>query len=201
MKGNYPISGIPDNIDAVTYRLSPKGVMTAQTSVNYFSEPNIIQSLDNKRICLIWMDSCCIHRKSIKHIDALRLSRIELKRFYANGTSNPQPLDQLILRISKAECRKRWARRRNELVEVGELTSTGRISNPGKYFFLEQVKKVVEELNSRTIGNLALARKFMVMCRFIRSKNGAWKLSYLTPELRTVAKSNLAYLNEQYSGT
>ena len=62
-----------------------------------------------------------------------------------------------------------------------ELTSTGRICNPGKYFFLQLVTEVVYELNSRTIGNLALARKAVIMCRLIPGENERWKLSHLTP--------------------
>ena len=109
--------------------------MRAQTPVNYFSEPKIIQTLDNNRIHLIWIDSSLTHRKTIKHIDALRLSRNELKRFQESSTSTAQPLEQLLLRTFKAECRKSWVRIRNKLVEVGEFTSTGRIRNRGKYFF------------------------------------------------------------------
>ena len=46
-----------------------------------------------------------------------------------------------------------WDRKRNKIVEAGEFSSTGRICNPGKYFILQLVKEVVDELNSRTIGN------------------------------------------------
>ena len=34
--GNYPISGIPDNVEEITYRSSPKGWMTAQMFVTIF---------------------------------------------------------------------------------------------------------------------------------------------------------------------
>ena len=36
--------------------------------------------------------------------------------------------------------------------------------------FLQKVKEVVKELNSRTVGNLALARKSIIMCGLIRSE-------------------------------
>ena len=65
-------------------------------------------------------------------------------------------------------------RKRNELVEADEFTSTGCIRDPGKYFFLQLVKEVVDELNSRTIGKLTLARKSSIMCGFIPSENGVW---------------------------
>ena len=199
--GNYPISGIQDNVDGITYRSSPKGWMTAQMFVNYFSDPNIIQPLDNNSIRTIWIDSCRIHRESMHLVDALPLSRTELKRFQSNCTSTAQPLEQLLLRTFKAEWRKRWDRKRNELVRAGEFTSTGRIRNPGKYFFLQLVKEVVDELNSRTIGNLTLDKKSLIICGLIPGENGTWELSQLTPKLRRIVQSNLPYFNEQDPGT
>ena len=86
-------------------------------------------------------------------------------------------------------------KRRNELVKAGELTSAGRIRNPGKHFFLKMVKEDVDELNSGTIGNLTLVRKSLIMCRLIPGENGTWELSQLTPELTKITESNLAYFN------
>ena len=135
-KANYNSPSIPDNVDGITYRSSPKGWMTAQMFVNYLWDPNIIQHLDKNRIRTIWIDSCCIYRESMQIVDVLQLSRTELKIFQPNFTSTAQPLDLLLLRSFKPERRKRLGRRRNELVEASKFTSTGRIRNPGKYFFL-----------------------------------------------------------------
>ena len=95
---NYLISGILDNVDGITYRSSPKGWMTAQMFVNYFTDPNIIQPLENNRVLTIWIYSCRIHRESMQLVDALQLSHTELKRFQPNCTSTAQRLDQLLLR-------------------------------------------------------------------------------------------------------
>ena len=104
-------------------------------------------------------------------VDALLLSSTELKKFQPNCTSIAQPRDKLLLRNFKAQCRKRRYRRRNKLVEPGELTSTGRIRNPGKYFFQQLVKEVVDELNCRTIGNLTLDIKSRIICGLIIGEN------------------------------
>ena len=48
-------------------------------------------------------------------------------------------------------------KRRNELVQENELTSTGRARNPGKYLSLQLVIEVADELNSRTNRNITLA--------------------------------------------
>ena len=67
-------------------------------------------------------------------------------------------------------------KRRNEQVQESELTPTGRIRNPGKYFFLQLVKEVVDELNSRTVGNITLARKSLILFGLIPDEDGMWKL-------------------------
>ena len=124
--------------------------------VNYFSDLSIIQPLNNNRTRTIWIDSCRIHNESLELVEALQLSRTELKRFEPNCTSTAQPLDQLGLRAFKAEWRKRWEEKRNELVQASEYTSTGRIYNPGKHLFLKLVMQVVDELNSRISVTLPL---------------------------------------------
>ena len=87
------------------------------------------------------------------------------------------------------------------LVQESDLTSLGCIRNPGKYFFLQLVKEVVDELNSRTIGNITLARKSLIMCGLIPDEDGVWKLEQLTPELRNIAESNIAYFHVQDPST
>ena len=97
----------------------------------------------------------------------------------------------------KAEWSKGWEKRRNELVQEKEFTSTGR----GKYSFLQLVKEVVDELNSRTIGDINLARKSLILCGSIPDEDGVWKLEQLTPELRNIAESNIAYFHDQDPST
>lgn len=170
---NYLISGIPDNIDEITYCTSRKGRVTAHMFVHYFSDSNITQPLSNNMIRTIWIDSYRINRESIDLVDALRLPCTLLLRFQPNCTYTEQSLHQLLLRAFKAEWRKIWDRRNNELVETGEFTSTGCIRNHGKYFFLQLLKEVVDELNSRTIENLTFDRKSLNMCGSIPGEIGA----------------------------
>ena len=47
-------------------------------------------------------------------------------------------------------------RKRYELVQASEFTSTRIICSPGKYFFLKLVKEDIYELNSRTIDHITL---------------------------------------------
>ena len=104
----YSISGILNNVDGISNHSSPNGWMTAQIFVNYFSDPCIIQPLDNNSKRNIWIDSCWVHNESPDLAEALQLSSTELKRFQQSFTSTAQPLDKWVLRTFKAERRKRW---------------------------------------------------------------------------------------------
>ena len=169
--------------------------------VNYFSDPYIIQPLDNSRTRTICIDSYSIHNESPELLQALQLSRTKLKRFRPNCTSIAQSLDQLVLLTFKAEWRKRWEKRRNELAQESEFTSPVRIYNPGKYFFLQLVKEDVDELNCITIGNIPLPRNSLTTCGLIPDEDEVCKLEQLTPELRNMVESNMAYFHGQDPST
>ena len=53
---NYPIIGVPDNIEGIAYRTSPKGYLTQQLFAQYFSDSNIISSLSGNRARKLWFD-------------------------------------------------------------------------------------------------------------------------------------------------
>ena len=59
------------------------------------------------------------------------------------------------------------------------------------------MKEVVDELNSRTIGSITLARKSLIMCRLIPAEDGVQELEPFTPELRSIAQSNMTYFYRQ----
>lgn len=194
---SYPIAGIPDNIDGVTYRSSPKGWMSQDLFANYFADPRIISHLPFDSVRKLWIDSCRVHNHTELLQSGLESCRTELIRFQPNCTSLAQPLDQLLLRCFKAEWRKRWYSKRNELVAAAEYTGSGRVPNPGKHYYLKLVRDVVEDLNSRTHNGMSLAKSSLVMCGLIPGPTGVWSVEQLTPELREIVNSNLPYFEGQ----
>ena len=61
----------------------------------------------------------------------------EINRLPPNCTLLAQSLDQLVFRAFKAEWKRRWYMKRNELVRKGEFTTSRRVRNPGNNFLLE----------------------------------------------------------------
>lgn len=194
---NYPINGIADDIEGVTYRSSPTGWMSQQLFANYFGSPGIIEPLSGNRTRRLWIDSVRVHNHSDQLEMNLGTCQTELKRFQPNSTTVAQPLDQLLLRCFKSEWRKRWYAKRNELVCEGEYTNTGRVRNPGKYFFLRLVKEIVDELNGRTEHGMSLARRSLMICGLIPGLNGVWSVQQLTPKLREIVENNMEYFEGQ----
>ena len=89
--------------------------MNVEMFGNYLTDPTIIRPPNNNRTRTICIDSCRVHNESPELLQALLLSRTELKRFQPNWTSIAQPLDLLELRKIKAEWRRRLEKRQNRL--------------------------------------------------------------------------------------
>ena len=92
---------------------------------------------------------------------------------------------------------KKMGKTRNELVKERQLTNSGRVANPGKCFYLNLVKEIVDELNSRTIGNCSIVQQSMIKCRLIPNLSGNWEKSQLTDQLQDIVQNNLDYFNGQ----
>ncbi len=84
---------------------------------------------------------------------------------------------------------------RNELAANEDYTNSGRSRNPGKHFYLQQVRNIVEDLNSRTIDGLSLAKKSTIVCGLIPGENGLWSLEQSSSELREIFIDNMAYFD------
>lgn len=192
---SYPIAGCPDNIDGVCYRSSPKGWMDKDLFGEYFTESRTITALPNERIRKLYIDNCRVHAETVALMDALGTINTELIRFPPNCTHLIQPLDQILLRKIKAEFRKRWEKFRADAVIAGIFTSTGRIPNPGKHFYLEMVRDVVDEINSRIDAGMSESRRALIMCGMVPSSDGVWEIEQLTPELQSIVHEFPTYFD------
>ena len=192
---NYPIIGLHDNVQNVTYRSSQSGWMNSSLFARYFQDPTIMGALSSGLTRKLWIDSCRIHRSTPELIEAAESVNTQLMRFQPNCTSIAQPLDQLVLRSFKAEWRKKWEKKRNELVLQNNFTSTGRARNPGKQFFLQLVGAVVAEMNERVENGMTMAKKSLIKCGLIPSSDGSWRTDQLTPQLQHIIESNVEYFD------
>lgn len=78
---------------------------------------------------------------------------------------------------------------------TGNYTSTGRVENPGKHYYLELIKECFEELNSKMSEAVNMAMKSMIICGVIPDTDGEWKVSQLSKELQVVVNANMPYFH------
>jgi len=193
---NYPIQGVPDDIDGVTYRTNPKAYMNQALFAEYFANPELIEPLPFPRVRKIWIDNPRVHAETPALLQSLEPLRTELKRFLSNATTLVQALDQYLIRIFKAEWRKRWELKQAELCITEVYTAQGRISNPGKHFYLQLVKDVIDDLNERTTDRgISLARESLICTGLAPDIDGVWKISQLTKELQSMVNAHMDCFN------
>ena len=182
---SYPIAGLPDTVNGIACRSQRKGWMTHCLFAEYFCEPRVINCLPNELTRHLWVDRCSLRKQTACLQLELDSIRTVVHRFPANCTNKIQPLDQLVFRSFKANWRRKWNRKRMELVRNNEVTSSGRTVNPGKRFYLELTKEVVDDTNNQvTQSGLSVARKSMISRGLHPDVDGVWKTERLTPELR-----------------
>jgi len=81
---SYPIGGVPDNIDGVTYRSNPKGYMRQPLFAQYFANTRIINPLPSEGIRKIWIDNPRVHNETpplLQSLEPIRTTKtIYVKR-------------------------------------------------------------------------------------------------------------------------
>ncbi len=63
---HYPIAGIPDDIECVSYKSSPKGWMSSRMFSDYFFNQNVLIPLSGGRMRKSWIHSCRIHNDTLE---------------------------------------------------------------------------------------------------------------------------------------
>ncbi len=101
----------------------------------------------------------------------------------------------MVICAFKSEWKRRYYKRRDELVQQGEFTTSGTVRNRGKYFYLELFKEVGDELNNRTINSCGLARMSMIDRGLIPNTSGIWHIEKLSEEIWDIVENHMEYYN------
>ena len=90
--------------------------------------------------------------------------------------------------------------RKHRLIELGAWRSgprsSGKLSNPGKIFFLKLAAESVRAVNLMKDKNgVSYARKAMIRCGLGLDLNGKWKESQLFPEMQMIINNHRAHFD------
>ena len=184
---NYPIKRVPDNVPGTAYRTGPKGWMDNIVMKQWLCEPHVIKKLPNNRMRHLFVDNCSGHNLHEEIVAYAKDIMTTINFFFPNATDLIQPCDSFIIQKIKDAWRRRWDKYKPSLLRNNSWTKGGRLSNPGKAFFLRIAAEAVAVINSQRDENgLTYARKAMIMCGMALNTNGKWEETQLKPELQHI---------------
>ncbi|KAE9033223.1 hypothetical protein PR003_g8558 [Phytophthora rubi] len=168
---SYPMQNLPDKISGVCYRTSSSAFINGRLMCEWLRESRCWGPggpFASSRV--LWMDNASGHCGNGAE-DTGRELRTKVKLFPANATDKVQPADRFpIQRIKENWCR--LAERRNmEAIRNGDwktgASSSGKLANPGKMFFLKLAAECIRLVNlEKDKDGDNWTKKAMVQCGF-----------------------------------
>ncbi|KAJ3068477.1 hypothetical protein HDU98_008361 [Podochytrium sp. JEL0797] len=118
---------------------------------------------------------------------ALADARVKLRRFPPNTIELCQPADQWPIQKIKEIWMRAWEAKKLEMLKKEQVSdASGKLSNPGKIFFLKLVAESIREANKLTDANgMNYARKAMIRCGLSLEK-GVWSEEMLSKPLQAI---------------
>ncbi len=75
---------------------------------------------------------------------------------------------------------------------------SGKLTNPGKRFFLQLAAHSIEDVNREVdCDNISYARKAMIRCGLALGLDGSWSVGQLFPNLQEIIAKHLQYFQGQ----
>lgn len=179
---SYPIRGVPDNVEGVTYRTSPKAWTDSKTFPLFFQEPRSYQSDPQGRKKYLFVDNFSGHNLIPQLEQTLANVSTKLLYFPPNATHLIQPADSFIISNLKEKWRKCWDFKMQNMIENNEISNSGKISNPGKSYYLKLTATVVKEFNE----NPEKSYQAMKLCGLNTDVDGVWRTTQLKKELQDI---------------
>ena len=187
----YPINGIPDNIEGVSYRTGPRGWMDQRVFRERIKEPRAIQKDHLNRRRYLFMDNCSGHKITESTQQALHEIITSVLFLPPNATHLCQPLDSFVIQKLKEIWRDLWQAEKKQLTLAENFmdgpNGSGKIRNPWKQFYLELAVRCINKLNTMNNSDgMSHARKAMIRCGMALNITGRWEIEQLSSDLQSI---------------
>ena len=155
---------------------------------------------------MVWLDNCSSHSLTPRLTAALTGKNTTLKYLPPCSTHLCQPADTFIISKIKDAWTKRWEEKKIQLIQSNAWQNTpradgqwsGKLTNPGKRFFLQLAADSVEDVNRQVdCNNMSYARKAMIRCGMALNVDGLWSVNQLFPHLQDIVAKHLQYFQGQ----
>jgi hypothetical protein len=117
-----------------------------------------------------------------------------------------QPADTFIISKIKDAWTKRCKAKKIQLIQTNAWQNTaradgqwsGKLTNPGKRFFLQLAADSVEDVNKEVDCNhMSYARKAMICCGMALDVDGSWSINQLLPHFQDIVAKHVQYFQGQ----
>jgi hypothetical protein len=117
-----------------------------------------------------------------------------------------QPADTFIISKIKDAWTKRCKAKKIQLIQTNAWQNTaradgqwsGKLTNPGKRFFLQLAADSVEDVNKEVdCNNMSYARKAMICCGMALDVDGSWSINQLLPHFQDIVAKHVQYFQGQ----
>ncbi|ORY50527.1 hypothetical protein BCR33DRAFT_846982 [Rhizoclosmatium globosum] len=178
-QSSFPIRGVPNDVEGVSYRTGPKGWIDRSVFPLFISDPKSFVRHRNGKLAdpqgrkvTLFVDNCGGHN------DSPLLRR---------ALDNANPADQWPIQKVKECWTKIWNKEKLRMLENEDVSeASGKLKNPGKHFFLRTASQSVKDANSQKDSDgLSYTRKAMIRCG-LSLENGEWKESMLSKQLQDI---------------
>ena len=83
---NYPIKGVPDDVQGTAHRTGPNGWMDKTIMKQWICEPRFIKKLPNHRMCHLFVEKCSRHNLEEEIVGYSEYIMTIIYLFFPNAT-------------------------------------------------------------------------------------------------------------------
>ncbi|DAZ98024.1 TPA: hypothetical protein N0F65_004514 [Lagenidium giganteum] len=161
--------------------------MTQRVFREYLTEKRAMRRDPLGREKAIFLDNCSGHIDECECVEELKTLNAKLHLL--------PPADSFVIAKMKDVWQRKWNEKTITLIEDEWWQDkwrkdgkwSGKLQNPGKYYFLELAAEVIKEVNTKRDKNgLNYAQKAMIRCGMSLGADGKWSTAQLFPHLQEI---------------
>lgn len=187
----YPLQGVPDDNQEVTYRTSPSGWVDPQVLASFFEGNTVLGGPNEKPLLFLEPSIWLPFERQLP--TAMKDANLDLRYLPKHSAGVLQPMEIGIAQKVKEVWSEGWRDMKKQMIDLGIWNdegrdASGRMFNAGPRFFLKLVTNAVESVNeTKDSDDMSLARKVMIQTGMAMNVNGKWELEQLHPDLQAIA--------------